>query len=180
VRLPAALLCGCLAFVGVPALGDDLYHVSDAELAEELLARMTDVDRTAERVALLDLEELELAAELENSRTDARELDERLVRRVGLLYRISEGGRGLRYLLASGSATEFLKRLRMLRHLVLEGLEERRQAGLRVAEAEGRIESVRQERQQARAMLQQLEAARVEILDEQTRRAVRPRRKALR
>ena len=163
----------CAMLTAAPAAADDLSHVSDEELAEELIARGGDIDRTTERIRVLDTEELELAVTLDEARTDVRQIEQRLAQRVELLYRLSRHGAALRYLVSAGSATELLKRLRMLRHLVVDGLEDRRRAGLRVAQLEERSRAVSDEQRRAAEMLSHLESAREDLLAEQSRRVGR-------
>jgi hypothetical protein len=173
VRAALSLLSSCLVAVAATATADDLSHVSDDDLAEELIARDGDIDRTTRRIAALELEELELAISLDDVHGQVRRIEQRLVHRVALLYRLSRHGAALRYLISAGSATELLKRLRTLRHLVIDGLEDRRSAGLRAVELEGRMRAVRSDRQRADEMLEQLEMARDELLGEQARRSGR-------
>jgi hypothetical protein len=171
----AALLLGlvCIALAAAPAVADDLAYVSDEELAAELISRSGDIERTVQRIRALDTEELEVAVSLDESRTQVREIEQRLARRVELLYRLTRHGAALRYLFSAGSATELIKRLRILRHLVIDGLEDRRRAGLRVTELEERSQAVRDEQRRASQMLADLEAARDDLLAEQSRRAGR-------
>jgi hypothetical protein len=171
MRLATALFALCGVLSSARAVSDDLSHISNEELLAEIAARSNDIERTAERVAILGIDELEHATAAENARTTAREVDERLVERAGLLYRISQRGRALRFLLAAESATEFLKRLETLRRLMLRGLDERREAGLRAAEAEARLASSREQLRRAREMLDRLRQARDELLAEQAERA---------
>jgi hypothetical protein len=159
-----------LALAPVAVVADDLLYVSEEELSAEIEARTGDIDRTADRLAALELEEMELALALDDARTRMREIEQRLNRRVGVLYRLSRRGAALKYLLSAGSATELLKRLRTLKHLVYDGLDDRRRAGLRVAETEERLRSVSDDRRRALEMLEQLETARAELLAEQVRR----------
>jgi len=170
VRATLALVVTCLALVPAVAAADDLSHISDEELSEEIDARDGDIARTAKRIDTLELEELELAVSLDEARTQLEEIDRRLTRRVALLYRLTRHGAALRYLLSAGSATELLKRLKTLQRLVLEGLDDRRQAGVRAADVEERMRAVSLERRQADEMLEQLEAARDELRAERARR----------
>jgi hypothetical protein len=171
LRPLSAVVVSLVTLLSATAAGDDLSHVSDDELAQEAHSRAADIQRTAERIAALEIEELELAIALEDARDQVRRIEDRLERRVELLYRLTRRGAALRYLVAASSATDFLKRLRTLRHLVLEGLEDRRRAGARVAETEERMVAVRREQGSAAEMLTQLEATQRELLEEQSRRA---------
>lgn len=173
MRPLSAVVVSLVTLFSATTAGDDLSYVSDDELAQEALAREADIERTAERVTALEIEELELAIALEDARDQARRVEDRLERRVGLLYRLTRRGVALRYLVAASSATDLLKRLKMLRHLVLDGLEDRRRAGVRVVETEGRMAAVRREQSRADEMLTQLEKTHRELLAEQSRRARR-------
>lgn len=171
MRLLSVVVASLVTLWSATIAGEDLSYVSDAELAEEAVARAADIQRTAERVAAFEIEELELAIALEDARDQVRRVENRLERRVELLYRLTERGVALRYLVAASSATDFLKRLKMLRYLVFEGLEDRRRAGVRVAETEEQMAAVRREQIRAAEMLAQLEAAHRELLEEQSHRA---------
>jgi hypothetical protein len=173
VRAASALLASCFVVWTATALADDLSHVSDEELVEELIARDGDIERTSQRIDSLDLEELELAISLDDARSQVQDIERRLETRVALLYRLSRHGAALRYLVSSGSATELLRRVRTLRHLVIDGLEDRRSAGLRVTDLEERMQQLRADRLRAAEMLEQLESARGELRQEQSRRAGR-------
>ncbi|MBW2276836.1 MAG: hypothetical protein JRF63_05045 [Deltaproteobacteria bacterium] len=173
MRAAILLTLVCAVLTAAPAAADDLSHVSDDELSEELTARSGDIARTAERIHVLDTEELEIAVSLDEARTQIRQIEQRLAQRIELLYRLSRHGAALRYLMSAGSATELLKRLRTLRHLVIDGLEDRRRAGLRVAQLEERSRAVSDEQRQAAEMFLHLESAREDLLAEQSRRAGR-------
>jgi len=171
VRAEISLALACAALAANTVAADDLTYVSKEELTDELAARGGDIDRTVERIHALDVEELEIAVSLEEARTQLRLIDQRLSERVELLYRLSRHGSALRYLVSAGSATELLKRLRTLRHLVIDGLEDRRRVGLRVAQLEDRSQAVRDEQRRAVEMLSELESARDDLLEELTSRA---------
>lgn len=156
------------------ARAEDLAYVSDEELVAEIADRDNDIQRTTERIATLSLEELELAIAIDDARTQLREIDRRLAGRVGLLYRLSHSGAAIRFLVAASSATEFLKRLRTLRHIVLDGLTDRRQAGLRVAETTERLVAVREDQLRAKGMLEQLGIARDQLRAALRRRSIKP------
>lgn len=173
MRAALALVALGVVFAATGVAADDLSYVSDEELIEELVARDGDIERTSRRIAALDLEELELAVALDEARTQVSEIDQRLVVRVALLYRLSRHGAALRYLISAGSATELLRRVKTLRRLVIDGLDDRRRAGLRVTELEGRMQALRDDQRRATEMLGQLEAARRELLNEQSQRAHR-------
>ena len=173
MRAAICLTTVLFTLLSASATANEFSHVSDEELAEELIARGGDIDRTRERIRALDVEELEIAVSLDEAQSRVRLIDQRLTERVGLLYRLSRHGTALRYLVSVGSATELLKRLRALRHLVIDGLEDRRLAGLRVAQLEERLRSVGDEQQRATEMLSTLESTRDDLLAEQHRRAGR-------
>ncbi len=149
---------------------EDLAYVSDEELSSELTGRQNDIARTRSRLSSLAADELRALQELTDARTDAKHIQELVTARAVLLYRLSQSGGSLRYLLGSSSASDLLKRLGLLRRLLREGLESQRQSGLRLAEAENRLDGIRREQTEARSMLALLEEALGEILAERASR----------
>jgi len=165
---PLSLLLGA-AFCGAVA-ADDLSHVADEELSQEIEARESDIARTSSRIRDLGIEEEETEASLSRARELVASTEARLSRRAAFLYRLTRSGATLRYLLASESATSFLKRVRVLEHLVVDGLESRRLAGVALAEASSHISTVREDLVRAREMLDMLEEALEELRAERGRR----------
>ena len=171
IRCAAAMLVASMALVAARAVADDFSHVSDSELAAELSARDQDVARTTARVQSLAEREGGDAAAIDAARMEALEIDRSLSERAGFLYRLGRRGAAFRYLVGAPSASVFLRRYATLRRLVVTLLEARRGAGARLAEAEAALEKTRGELQMARAMLSQLEEARIELAEELSRRS---------
>jgi hypothetical protein len=171
IRHAVAALALSMALVAARAVADDLSHASDTELAAELTAREQDIARTAARIEVLAEREGGDAAAIDTARMEALEIDRDLSERAGFLYRLGRRGAAFRYLLGAPSASAFLRRYATLRRLVVALLEARRSAGARLAATEAALEKTRGELQLARAMLSQLEEARVELAEELARRS---------
>jgi peptidoglycan hydrolase CwlO-like protein len=158
--LTAALVCGA----------DELRHVTDDELANEVQSRKSDIARTQARIATLKQSAHEASTEIALARTASNKIEALVIARTRLFYRLHRNGGSLRYLLGAPSATALLKRLGELRQLLGNGLDSRRQAGARLAQAEGKQVSLQQERETAQSMLLMLEQALDELVHEQARR----------
>jgi chromosome segregation ATPase len=170
IRRAAAIITFSLALVASRAAADDLSHVSDAELNTEISARDQDIARTSARVDTLAAREGENAEAIDAARMEALEVDRALTERAGFLYRLGRRGAAFRYLVGAPSAAAFLKRYATLRRLVVVLLEARRDAGVRLTEAEAALEKTREELEMARAMLGELEETRAELNGELARR----------
>ncbi len=169
---PATLLAIALAFAGA-SRADDLTYVSDEELIEEVENRKADILRARARMTSLEGEEVCAREELENASANSKHTETLVAARARLLYRLSRNGGSLRYLLGSTSATQLVKRLDILKRLVRDGLLSQRQAGLRLADAENKLEEIRQSLRDAAALLTILEEAQGELVAEQKRRQFR-------
>lgn len=170
-RARAGLLVGVLGLLANGAAsGSEFAHIADDELAIEIDSRASDIQRTAARLALIDHQLVEEREAVAEARIELAEIERQLDNRVALLYRLSQHGKALRYLLSAASATGFLKRVATLRTLVITSLEERRRVGLALTEAEARMAALREEQSQAEALRARLEAAHQELVDEQLRR----------
>jgi chromosome segregation ATPase len=171
-RLASAALPPLLVILlrGPVATAEDLSFVSDGELAGELAARRADLERTRGRLRAVEAD-LEAAREdLDAARLAAGVIEAHLAARVALLYRLSRHGGALRWLLGSGSGAAPLRRIATLKRLVQDSLEQRRDAGLRLAQLEERIEAAARERGTASELELRLEAAREELEAERARR----------
>jgi chromosome segregation ATPase len=174
-RAPAALPALLVALSQLPAVAaaDDLSFVSDDELAGEIDARRADLDRTRSRLAALEADLEAARGELEGARLEVADIESRLIARVALLYRLSHRGAAMRLLLEPGAGTASLRRIGTLERLVREGLERRREAGLRLAGIEGRIEETSARLSAARELASGLEDACAELEAERARREPR-------
>jgi hypothetical protein len=171
IRVAVAAVAAALALVAARAAAVDLSYASAAELTVELAARDLDITRTAARIDDLVAREARNASAIDAARTEVLESERALAERAGFLYRLSRRGAAFRYLLGAPTASAFLERYAMLRRLVVAQLEARRQAGARLAAAEGALADTRRQLQSARAMLSQLEEARAELAGELARRS---------
>jgi len=164
----AALLAGPAA----DARADDLSYVSDEEIAAEILARSDDLDRTRLRVASIERELARTRAMIDDARFELVETERHVARNAGLLYRLSRHGAALRYLLSSSCATGFLKRVRLLRFLVISGLEARRAAGARLSDWEETNRDLERGLTLANEMVSRLVETKAELVAERDRRVV--------
>ena len=165
------LLIGILTLVAPGlALGGDFEYIDNDELAIEIEARDTDIQRTTARIDELGQELLATRGTIDEARVELAEIERQLATRAKLLYRLSRHGKALRYLLTAESATGFLKRMTTLRSLVIAGLEEQRRVGFALTEAEARASTLQEELRQAEALRVRLDDARRELADEQQRR----------
>ncbi len=171
-RFIAVLSMMVLTAAAIPASSQDLAHVSDEEIAQEIVSRDADILRTSERVEDLEQAALDAGRRLDGARMEVLESERVLARNAALLYRFSRNGKALRYLFASSSAVGFLRRIHILRHLVVSGLESQRESGLRLAEAESDVTTNAREIEMAREMLGRLEENRRELIAERSRRSV--------
>jgi hypothetical protein len=155
---------------------DDLEYVSNAELKAEILRRETDMQRTVERLAELTEKEREVDEELGAAREGIVEIEKQAAVRVRAFYRMSRNAGSLRFFLDADSPTDAIRRINTLRRLLLDGLDARRRAGLRIAEAEKMQSRIREDGEAARAMLDMLTEAYEERLKEATARRMPVRR----
>jgi cell division protein FtsB len=167
--LVAALLCCSIT------RADTLSYVSDSELESEAARRDADIARTRDRIALLSRKEHATLERIEKRRAEIAQIEETVSERAKLFYRLSRHGGSLRHLLGSDSdsAITKLRRLFEMRHLLITGLEDRRDAGLNLTDAEAILHRVREDTVAARQMLEQLTQAR-DALAEEIRRRVAP------
>ena len=154
-----AIFLALMLLAGRVVADEDLSYITDAELTAEIAARETDISRTEARLA--DLNEKETAAirELDAARNGLREAETQASIRVRVYYRISRNAGSLRFLLDAVSPTEAGRRITMLRRLLVDALEARRAAGLRMVEAEKALSRLREEESSARRMLDLLSEA---------------------
>lgn len=156
-----------------PAAAGDLSYVADEELEGELAAREADLERTRSRLRRVEAEAAAARDELDDARQALAEIESHLAARVAALYRFSRHGAGLRHLLDHDSGAAALRRIAVLQRLVVDGLERRRAAGLRIAQIEEHLGAVEEEWQTALELEVQLETARDELLVELRRRRTR-------
>ena len=153
-----------------PTTADSLRYASDEELRDELERRTGDIARTSLRLAKLGERSFRARKELDQAQQDGIAADSLAIARAGAFYKLSRQGGSFRYLLQAKSALDFLSRLATLKRLLLDSLESRRQAGLRIAAAEKRIASIREEKRAAEKMHLMLKEALAELQSEQARR----------
>ncbi len=153
------------------AASDDLRYTSEEELNEELESRQGDVTRTQERLDQLRDQASEADLALREAQRDGEVAEKLAVERARTLYKLSRQGGSVRYLAKATSAVDFLARLATLKRLMVDSLQARRQAGLRIAEAQKRLASLREEEDAARNMHRMLEEALAELEREKARRS---------
>lgn len=146
-------------------------YVSAEELALEIDRRRMDIERTEERLARLSVREMELLSKKQLSEREAEKIKQKVILRTRLFYRLSKSGGSLRYLLGSSSATQFLKRLALLRHLLQGTLEAQRQSHLHYAKITAEIEEVTVEKTSAVQILAELQSVLAELTLEQSNRS---------
>lgn len=159
------------AYCLTAAASDDLRYASEEELNRELESRQGDVARTRERLDELIAKASQAEQELSQAKQDGAVAEKLAVERARTLYKVSRQGGSVRYLAKATSAVDFLARLATLKRLMVDSLEARRQAGLRLAEAQKRLALLREEGAAARDMHRMLEEALAELEREKARRS---------
>lgn len=144
-----------LSFKSGPVAAQPAY-ASRQEQLEELARRRGDLGRAEARLATFEEKLAETETLLASCRIQLTATEAAAAERATVLYRLTRRGALVRYLLGSGSPIELLRRLAFLRTLSISALEERRQAGLRLAEAEGRRTSLIQSRAEAGQLIAEL------------------------
>lgn len=142
--------------VGDTCIADDLEYVSDDELIAEISQREADIKRTSLRLSELGNLERAALTELSEARTSMVEIDKHAQVRVNAFYRMSRNAGTLKFLLNAESPTEAIRRMNSLKRLLIDGLDAKRQAGLRISEAERTLSRLQDERQAAGNMLTML------------------------
>lgn len=159
-----------LCSITVRISADETEYASDEELLNEILSRQADIERTRERIESLAQNEILTLAEIHAAKRDVEHVQTLTIQRAKLFYRLYRNGGSIRYLLGSSSATQLLKRLRLLRLILMEGFEAGRSAGLRLAEAQSALEETQKKKSEAQKMLKMLEDAFQDLFREQQRR----------
>jgi peptidoglycan hydrolase CwlO-like protein len=147
-----------LAALCTQALGEDYSWVESDELKMELNARRKDMKRTEERLTEL---RHQLKAEQEeivilNQHLD--EIENRLVQRTSMLYRLSKNGKSVQYLFGSDSIIAFVKRMQTLRLLVTSQMDAKREVSLQLTRVEDEMERTRAQMESAKTLVGQLTA----------------------
>ena len=155
------------------AVQEDLSYITDAELKSEIVAREQDMARTKSRLADLNTRETSAARELDAARTGIREAETQASVRVRAYYRLSRNAGSLRFLLDASSPTEAIRRITTLRRLLIDALEARRAAGLRMVSAEKNLHQIQEEETSARRMLDLLTEAHQSRLREAAARKIK-------
>ena len=171
MRRMATVTFLALAVLPLRVMPDDIQYASDVELTTELAERRQDILRTESRIASLNAEEATWKQSLIEARDADRDAELVASKRARMFYRISKQGGGLRFVLNSESVMDFMKRATLMRQLVTDGLDARREAGLRVAAAEQTLSTIREEK----AAAQSMHAMLVQTFDELTREINRRR-----
>jgi len=151
-------------------MGEPFGYVSEEELAAEIDRRRADIERTERRIADLSALELQLRTAFHEAQEEAKKRQQTVVQRTRLFYRLSKSGGSLRYLLGSTSATQFLKRLALLRHLLKSSLESQRQSNLRYTKISTQLSEVTDEKENSRKILSELHGVLAELQGAQARR----------
>lgn len=150
--------------------GSEFQYISDSELKDELKERSRDIQRTAKRIAEIKTLEATIHAVLAAAKEDGQRAEAVAASRARHYYRFVKQGGTLKYLFASGSVKDMLKRAFFLKRLLTEGLESRREAGLRIASAEKQLETIETEKAAALKMHSMLTKAYAELQIEMKRR----------
>jgi hypothetical protein len=159
-----------LLLLAPPAAAEDEGYISGEELEAEITNRREDIARTDYRIETIVTAETAAMAELNAARGDGVTVEKQAVARARVLYRLTRGGGSLRFLLGASSPVDLLKRLSDLKRLLVEGLEARRQAGHRIAVAERRVASLREDKDAAFKMKDMLVDALTDLEAEKERR----------
>ena len=177
MRRSSALALMFLAAVtlSLTAVADDLSHLDATELAEEKAAREDDIRRTQIRLDRLELKARSLQAEQQRAEADLQSLDASLEEQAVILYRMSRGGKALRYLMSAESGAAFLKRANTLKRLVSTQMNARREKGLNLSALESDVSDLDTERAAAQAFLEELEETLAGLDAEIARRESAPR-----
>ena len=169
-----ALVVLSLLFLTHSAQTNELQYTTYTELREEVAKRARDIERTEERIAML-LTEAETARNaLAAAKMDNRRIETAAAFRARLCYRFSKTGDAVRFLFNADSVVEMLKRIQFLKKLLTDGLEARREAGLRIAATEKRLFAIEEDKEAARSMHQMLQQTYLELSEEMRRRKRRP------
>lgn len=148
-----------LLFALSPAVADDLDYVTDKELKTEIVERGEDLKRTKIRLAALAEKEQTASSELLAARKAIVEIETHTAARVRAFYRMSRHAGTLKFLLDADSPTAAIRRITTLRRLLIDALEARRRAGLRIVEAEKLLSRIREDKISAGLMLDMLQEA---------------------
>ncbi|MCK9521734.1 MAG: hypothetical protein M0R76_01665 [Proteobacteria bacterium] len=132
------LFCLCTA-ISLAATAGDFGHIASDELAEEADARRQDLQRTEERLQQLEATLATLQAQQHATEEELRALTETLEAHAAILYRISRGGKALRYLMSAETDASFLKRANTLKRLFTSQVKARREKGLHLSSIEADI-----------------------------------------
>ena len=152
------------------AASNEFRYVSNEELADELQRRRSDVTRTEERLASLHAEVLHAEQAFRDAAAAEEKIAALVQTRARVFYRLSKDGRSLRFLLQSDEVVETLRRFTLLKRLLLEGLVARREAGMRVAAAEKRLASLKEDKNAALQMHAMLAETLAQLESEAARR----------
>ncbi len=156
--------------------GSEFQYVSNRELGEELKERARDIERTEARIAEISASETALRAALKTAIADGKRTESIAVKRTRLYYRFAKQGGTLKYIFNSASVVEMLKRASFLQRLLKEGLDARRESGLRIAATAKQLETIQSEKSAALEMHAMLTQTFAELQCEmgQRRQAGRP------
>lgn len=168
----AAILAFSL-LLSMSVKGSEYQYISNIELKEEIKERSRDIQRTTKRIAEITTLEASIRAVLSTAKEDGKRIEAVASSRARLYYRFIKQGGTLKYLFASNSVMDMLKRAFFLKRLLTEGLESRREAGLRIAAAEKQLETIQAEKTAALEMHAMLTKAYAELQIEMKRRCPR-------
>ena len=166
----AAVFLIPLLMLSLRANSSEFQYISNTELKEELKERSRDIKRTEDRIAEINASEAALHVTLMSARQDGKHAEVVAASRTRTYYRFTKQGGAIKYLFSSGSVIEMLKRASFLKRLLTEGLEARREAGLRIAATEKRLEILETEKSAAQKMHAMLTEAYGELQAEMRRR----------
>lgn len=137
-------------------LGEDYSWVESDELKMELSARRNDMTRTEERLTELRHQLKAEQEEIVILSQNLAEIDNRLVQRTSMLYRLSKNGKSVQYLFGSDSIIAFVKRMQTLRLLVTSQMDAKREVSLQLTRVEDEMERTRAQMENAKTLLGQL------------------------
>ncbi|MBN2339912.1 MAG: hypothetical protein JXX29_23460 [Deltaproteobacteria bacterium] len=170
-RLILGVLVGLLC---TQAWSEDLSYVDDEELSVELDSRTQDLERTRARISDVERQLLAQQNEIFNLKQQLERVEQKLVQRTSMLYRLSKNGKSVQYLFSSNSATAFVKRMQTLRKLVTSEMDEKRELSVQLARATDEVNTLKDERSSAQTLATQLEAVVANLQQELQRRQTAP------
>jgi hypothetical protein len=142
---------------------ENIHYASSDELKLELVKRREDIRRTEARIDALLQKERDAEWQLKTAKADGKRAEAIAMERTRIYYTITNNGGALRFILNASSVVDMLKRAALMKRLFTEGLEARREAGLRIAAAEQKLVSIQADKEAASKMYDMLKNAMKEL-----------------